>query len=71
MHSSSAALADLLGLIGLLRNFLRHLRRTWVLVHVVDAAVEEDHVSDYRIVREAGKGFRVKEKLKQIRAAST
>lgn len=36
---------------GLGRNFLRHLRRTRLLVHVVDAAVE-DPVNDYRIVKE-------------------
>lgn len=36
---------------GLGRNFLRHLRRTRVLVHVVDAAAE-DPVNDYRTVKE-------------------
>lgn len=36
---------------GLGRNFLRHLRRTRLLVHVVDAA-SEDPVSDYRTVKE-------------------
>lgn len=36
---------------GLGRNFLRHLRRTRLLVHVVDAAAE-DPVADYRIVKE-------------------
>ncbi|CAN6297432.1 unnamed protein product [Urochloa humidicola] len=56
--SSEATLADLPGLIegahlgkGLGRNFLRHLRRTRVIVHVVDAAAD-DPVHDYKIVRE-------------------
>lgn len=36
---------------GLGRNFLRHLRRTRLLVHVVDAAAD-DPVNDYRTVKE-------------------
>jgi GTPase involved in cell partitioning and DNA repair len=41
----------LIALQGLGRNFLRHLRRTRVIVHVVDAAAD-DPVNDYKIVRE-------------------
>ena len=36
---------------GLGRNFLRHLRRTRALLHVVDAAAE-DPAGDYWAVRE-------------------
>lgn len=42
---------DLITLQGLGRNFLRHLRRTRVIVHIVDAAAD-DPVNDYKIVRE-------------------
>ncbi|CAI9116831.1 OLC1v1018095C1 [Oldenlandia corymbosa var. corymbosa] len=57
-YSSEATLADLPGLIegahlgkGLGRNFLRHLRRTRLLVHVIDAA-SDDPVADYRTIKE-------------------
>lgn len=36
---------------GLGRNFLRHLRRTRLLVHIVDAAADNP-VNDYRTVKE-------------------
>lgn len=56
--SSRATLADLPGLIrgahlgkGLGRTFLRHLRRTRLLVHVVDASAD-DPVQDYTTLRE-------------------
>lgn len=48
---NSKFMHDLVTLQGLGRNFLRHLRRTRLLVHVVDAAAE-DPVSDYRTVKE-------------------
>ncbi|KAL5975083.1 hypothetical protein ACLOJK_031759 [Asimina triloba] len=44
-------LNNLLFLQGLGRNFLRHLRRTRLLVHIVDAAVD-DPINDYRTVKE-------------------
>lgn len=56
--STGATLADLPGLIGgahhgrgLGRNFLRHLRRARVVLHVVDASAE-DPVADYRVIRD-------------------
>lgn len=48
---NSKFMHDHVTLQGLGRNFLRHLRRTRLLVHVVDAAAE-DPVSDYRTVKE-------------------
>lgn len=57
-YASGATMADLPGLIkdahlgkGLGRMFLRHLRRTRVLVHVVDASTA-DPVDDYSVLRE-------------------
>lgn len=57
-HHASPILADLPGLIegahqgrGLGRMFLRHLRRTRILMHVVDASAE-DPATDYWAVRE-------------------
>jgi GTPase involved in cell partitioning and DNA repair len=44
-------ISGLIKLQGLGRNFLRHLRRTRVIVHVVDASAN-DPVNDYKIVRE-------------------
>ncbi|XP_057503729.1 probable GTP-binding protein OBGC2 [Actinidia eriantha] len=54
--SSGEVISDLISCLtchlqGLGRNFLRHLRRTRLLVHVVDAA-SENPVGDYRTVRE-------------------
>lgn len=48
---NSKFMHDHVTLQGLGRNFLRHLRRTRLLVHVVDAAAE-DPVGDYRTVKE-------------------
>ncbi|CAM6101577.1 unnamed protein product [Calypogeia fissa] len=57
-YSSGATLADLPGLIkgahlgkGLGRMFLRHLRRTRLLLHVVDTSAD-DPISDYKTLRE-------------------
>ncbi|CAO2180303.1 unnamed protein product [Urochloa humidicola] len=47
LHSS----CSLITFQGLGRNFLRHLRRTRVIVHVVNAAAD-DPVHDYKIIRE-------------------